>query len=42
MTTLFKFIHKRHNQHDDIDNHARKYVESVETSNSEKVIGKVG
>jgi hypothetical protein len=42
MTTLFKLIHECHYKHDDIDNHPRKYVESVEASNGEKVIGKVG
>jgi dephospho-CoA kinase len=42
MTTLLKFISERHYQHNDIDDYAREYVETMESGNGEKVIGKIG
>ena len=41
MTTLFKLIAKRHNQHDHINTDPGKYVEAMEPCNRKEEIGKV-
>ena len=42
MTTLFEFIGKRHNQHDDIDYYTGENVKTMEAGNRKEVVGKVG
>ena len=42
MASLFKLIQQRHDQHNNIDHHATKYVETVETSNGEKEVSEIG
>ncbi len=42
MTSFFKLVGNGHDQHDNIDNHTREYVESMETGNGKEVVGEIG
>jgi hypothetical protein len=42
MAPLLEFIGKRHNQHNDVNDYTREYVETMESGDGEKVIGKIG
>ena len=42
MSALLKFIHKGHDQHNNIDDYPREYMETMESGDGKEIVGKVG